>query len=154
MAMKKTVLTVYLLACGSAFAQAPTTDAPKTGVAFTYQYNNANNTLTSKLTAKLTTTAAMTVDYTSTPAGWLSVTPLAGISPLVMNVTANPTSLSPGTYTGTINIHNGASYNTAVLVTLQITNPASNLLLSAGAGTTLTSTGATAYTTGLTYTSG
>src|ERR1017187_6996543 len=93
-AMNKTVWLAYLSAwCGLAFAQAPTVD--KATVAFTYQYNNANNTLTAKVTAKLTTTTSvMTVDYSSMPAGWLSVTPLSGTSPLALVVTANPTSLS------------------------------------------------------------
>lgn len=154
--MKKTVLLAYLLACGAlAFAQAPTVD--KTSVAFTYQYNNANNTLTAKVTAKLTvTTTVMTVTYTSLPNGWLSVTPLSGSSPLALTVTANPTSLSPGIYNGSINVYNGASYTT-VAVTLQITNPASSLLLSSPANATLPLTAtasATAYTLSLPYTSG
>jgi uncharacterized protein (TIGR03437 family) len=149
--MKKTVLLGYLLSSALAFAQNPTVD--KKTVAFTYAYNSGT-ALKDTVTAKLTTTAAMTVDYSSTPAGWLTVTPLAGQSPLVLSVTANPTSLSPGKYTGTINIHNGASYATTVPVSLSISNPSSSLLLSAPPTTTLTSTSATAYSVGLNYTSG
>ena len=151
--MNKTVLLAYLSACVLAFAQAPSVD--KSTVAFTYQYNNANNVLTAKVTAKLTsTTSAMTVDYMSLPPGWLSVTPLSGTSPLALTVTANPTSLAPGTYSGTVNIHNGGNYATQVTVSLTITNPASSLLLSAPATTPLTQTGPTAYSLMLNYTSG
>lgn len=159
--MKKTFLLAYLLAWGGlAFAQAPTVD--KTTVAFTYPYNNANNTLTAKVTAKLTTTTTvMTVGYTSTPAGWLSVTPLSGSSPLVLIVTANPTSLSPGPYNGTITVYTGAACTTAtcttVPVTLTITNPASSLLLGSPANATVpltATTSATAYTLALPFTSG
>src|SRR5271166_4208757 len=112
--MKRTVLPAYLFVFGAlAFAQYPTVD--KTSVAFTYQYNSTSNSLTAKVTAKLTsTTTTMTVDYASTPPGWLSVTPLSGTSPLALAVTANPTSLPPGTYTGAINVHNGTTYTTSV----------------------------------------
>ncbi|SPF55636.1 exported hypothetical protein [Candidatus Sulfopaludibacter sp. SbA4] len=158
--MKKTVFLAYLIACGLAFAQAPT--ASPTTVAFTYQYNNASNTLTSKVTAKLSTTAAMSVTYTSLPLGWLSVTPIAGSSPLVLAVNANPTSLSPGTYNGSIAIFTGAACGssancTTVPVTLTITNPASSLLLSAPGSATypiIATTTATAYTLALPYNSG
>ena len=152
--MKRTVLLAYLFVFGAlAFAQYPTVD--KTSVAFTYQYNSTSNSLTAKVTAKLTsTTTTMTVDYTSTPPGWLSVTPLSGTSPLVLAVTANPTSLPPGTYTGTINVQNGTTYTTPVAVTLTITNPASSLLPSFPSTTVYTQTGATTYTVPLSYTSG
>ena len=160
--MKKTVSLAYFMACGLAFAQAPTVSP--TTLAFTYQYNNASNTLASKVTAKLTsTTTAMYVTVTP-PTGWLSVTPITGSSPLALTVNANPTSLSPGTYNASIAIFTGAAGSacttancTTVPVTLTITNPPSSLLLSSPSGATypITSTSvATAYTLALPYNSG
>ncbi|HEY2016206.1 MAG TPA: hypothetical protein VGH38_22035 [Bryobacteraceae bacterium] len=158
--MKNRIWLVYLLAyAGSAFAQTPTVD--KAQVNFTYQYNTdlalSTNILSDKVTAKLTTTTKiMSVSYSSVPDGWLLVLPsgsAAGVSPLVLTVKANPTSLSPGTYFGSITISNGAS-PVSVTVKLVITNPPSTLALAAGTGTTLTQTGPTAYSMTLNYTSG
>ena len=47
----------------------------------------------------------MSVVFTSSPQGWLTVTPDSGHSPLALTVTVNPTSLTPGSYSGTITIN-------------------------------------------------
>ena len=53
---------------------------------------------------------------------WLSVTPTTGTTPAVLTVTANPSGLTAGTYTGTINITQAgaAQVSQMIIVTLQV----------------------------------
>src|SRR6266700_1349502 len=112
-AMKRTLLLAYLLASAwPAFAQAPTVD--KAALTFTYLYNSGSypkaQTLKATLPSTVPSTTVMAVEVWSSPAGWLTVSPagpLAGVSPLNLSVTVNPTSLSAGSYPGTITIKNG-----------------------------------------------
>ncbi len=123
-----------LLMCGlSAFAQAPTVSP--TSLTFSYLVNSgkfpAAGKLTATLPASVPNATVMSVAISSTPVGWLTVTPTSGVSPLTMSVTVNPTSLSPGSYSATITVTNPTSpgYSTRVNVTLAITNPPSSLLV-------------------------
>jgi len=130
-AMKRTVLAACLVAFGGrAFAQAPVL-AP-TSLNFSYLVNSGKFPPAAKLTATLPatvpSTTVMAVAFTSSPAGWLTVTPSGGYSPLTMSVTANPTSLSPGSYTGSVTVTAG-NYQTSITVTLAVTNPPSSLIV-------------------------
>lgn len=67
----------------------------------------------------------------STGCGWLSVTPNTGKSPLTLTVTANPSSLTAGSYTGFFTLSTPvASSGVTVNVTLSISNPPSKLAIS------------------------
>lgn len=54
---------------------------------------------------------------------WLQVSPLTGVSPRLIAVSANPTNLSPGTYSATVTINspNGSPASSQVLVTFTVT---------------------------------
>jgi uncharacterized protein (TIGR03437 family) len=154
--MKPIVLLAYLLAGGwSAFAQAPTVD--KTALTFTYLFNSGAypkaQTLKATLPSTVPSTTVMAVDVWSSPSGWLTVSPAgpsAGVSPLNMSVTVNPTSLAAGSYPGTITIRYG-TVQTVVKVTLAVTNPPSSLMLSS---TSFPTSGSTTYALSFDYTSG
>jgi uncharacterized protein (TIGR03437 family) len=107
-----------------------------TAITFSYQVNSATLPAAAKLTANLpsgtSSSTTMSAQVTSTPPGWLSVTPDNGHSPLAVTVMANPTGLAPASYSGVITIQNDATptMTATVNVTLSITNPPSILLLS------------------------
>ncbi len=117
----------------SAQSSGPTT-SPAT-LSFSYQVNSSTYPAAAKLTATLPAASSvlpMSVTVSATPQGWLTVTPDTGYSPLAMTVTVNPTGLTPGSYGGTVTINTvPAGSNPAVVpVTLLISNPPSNLVVS------------------------
>lgn len=149
-------LLLYGLA---AAAQSGPTVTPAT-LAFTYQMNSSTLPATAKLTASLPAAIAglpMTAVVASTPVGWLTVTPDSGHAPLAMTVTVNPTSLTPGSYSGTITINTvPAGSNPAVVsVTLSISNPPSTLVVgSPSSNYSPPASGATSPSLTFTYTTG
>jgi hypothetical protein len=153
-------LLPLLFCAGIAAAQSGGPTVSPTSLNFTYQVNSTTFPAAAKLTATLpaaTNSLAITVAVASSPQGWLTVTPDSGHSPLAMTVTVNPTSLTPGSYTGTITINTSpAGSNPAVVaVTLSISNPPSTLLVTSGsANYTPPSSGAAAPTLTFTYTTG
>jgi uncharacterized protein (TIGR03437 family) len=123
---------ILLLLAGLAAAQTPGPTAKPSSVNFTYQVNSPTFPAAAKVTASLPAAISslpMNVTTTSTPPGWLTVTPDTGHSPLALTVTVNPTTLTPGSYPGTIRIDTvPASGNpVSVTVTLSISNPPSRL---------------------------
>src|SRR3954452_18668949 len=153
-------LPAILFCAGIAAAQSAGPTASPGSLTFNYQVNSTIFPAPAKLTATLpaaTSTLSLSVVSSSSPQGWLTVTPDSGHSPLAMTVTVNPTSLTPGSYSGTITINSvPAGSNPAVVsVTLSISNPPSTLLVSstspnyAGAAS-----GAAPPTLTLTYTTG
>ena len=113
-----------------------------------------------KVTATLPASIALlplSVTYTSTPVGWLTVTPDSGYAPLTLSVMVNPTGMAPGSYVGTITIDTvPASSNPAVVsANLLISNPPSTLLVtSSSSNYTPASSGSTSPTLTFTYTTG
>ena len=69
--------------------------------------------------------------FSSTGCGWLSVTPGTGKSPLTLLVTANPSTLTAGSYSGYFTVTTTTSpYNPVLVnVTLSISNPPSKLAI-------------------------
>ncbi|MGA2132917.1 MAG: putative Ig domain-containing protein [Bryobacteraceae bacterium] len=99
-------------------AEPALTLAPTT-MAFSYQIGGsapAAQTFT-------VSTGAATLTYSAaSPGNWLQLSPSHGTTPGAVTVTAVPTGLAAGTYTGTINVSAiGASNGATVVVTLTIT---------------------------------
>jgi len=70
------------------------------------------------------TTAFTATAATAPPGGsWLSVMPTSGSTPTALSISANPTGLANGTYTGTITIAAMGFPSQSVSVTLNITTP-------------------------------
>jgi len=145
---------------GLAYGQSVGPTVTPSSLTFNYQVNSATLPSAAKLTATLPaslSSLAMTVTVASSPQGWLTVTPASGHSPLAMTVTVNPTSLTPGSYTGTITINTTpAGSNPAVVgVTLAISNPPSTLIVtSSSSNYSPAGTGSTSPTLTFTYTTG
>ena len=130
-------------------------------MSFSYQVNSTTLPAAAKLTATLpsgtSSSTTMSVQVTSTPQGWLSVTPDAGHSPLALTVTVNPTGLAPASYPAVITVQNDAAptMTVTVHVTLSITNPPSILLLSPPyPANYAAASGASSATFSFTYTTG
>jgi uncharacterized protein (TIGR03437 family) len=155
----KRVIALLVCAVAAAAQSAGPTVSP-TSLAFTYQVNSTALPAAAKLTATLPAASAtlpISVVVASSPQGWLTVTPDTGHSPLAMTVTANPTSLTPGSYTGTVTINTvPAGSNPAVVsVTLSISNPPSTLIVtSPSTNYTPPSSGAASPTLTFTFTTG
>jgi uncharacterized protein (TIGR03437 family) len=153
-------LLPLLCFAGLAAAQSSGPTVSPTSLSFTYQVNSTTFPAAAKLTATLpaaTSSLAITVLVASSPQGWLTVTPDTGHSPLAMTVTVNPTSLTPGSYSGTITINTlpPGSNPAVVAVTLSISNPPSTLLVSStSTNYTAPSSGAASPTLTFTYTTG
>jgi uncharacterized protein (TIGR03437 family) len=88
----------------------------------------SQSTLSISSASSGTTTAPVTVMATSSPAGllysvsadqpWLSVSPASGAMPASLQITADPTGLNPGTYTGNVTVTvPGASPATRTIAT-------------------------------------
>lgn len=104
-----------VLACGAAWAQGPAV-TPGVLSTFSYTMNSGNypasQTVKVTLPSSLATLPIVVSNVTSTacgpgmspPCGWLAVTPDQGHSPLSLVVSANPTGLSPGNYTGSFTV--------------------------------------------------
>ncbi len=73
--------------------------------------------------------------FSNTGCGWLSVTPAQGKSPLTLIVTANPSTLTAGSYSGYFTVTTTtAPYNPVIVnVTLSISNPPSKLAITSAA---------------------
>ena len=71
----------------------------------------------------------------NTGCGWLSVTPVQGKSPLTLTVTANPSTLTAGSYWGYFTVTTTtAPFNPVIVnVTLSISNPPSKLAIGSAA---------------------
>src|SRR5215208_3985798 len=124
-----------LLCAGVVSAQSSGPTVSPSSLSFTYQVNSSAFPAPAKLTATLpaaTSSLPITVAVSSSPQGGLAVTPDTGHSPLAMTVTVNPTSLTPGSYIGTITINTvpPGSNPAVVSATLSISNPPSTLLVS------------------------
>ena len=131
--MKRVIALFFCAAMVVAKAAGPTVTAGT--LSFTYEVNSSTFPASQKVTATLPaaiSTLPMTVATASTPPGWLTVTPGTGHSPLAMTVTVNPTSLTPGSFSGTITIDSQPTSGTpaVISVTLSVTNPPSRLLAS------------------------
>jgi uncharacterized protein (TIGR03437 family) len=134
--------------------------ATPSSLSFSYQVNSSTLPSAVKVTATLPASIAtlpMAVTYTSTPVGWLTVTPDSGHSPLALSVVVNPTGMTPGSYVGTITIDTvPASSNPAVVsANLLISNPPSTLLVtSPSANYTAATSGSASPTLTFTFTTG
>src|SRR5690242_14263643 len=98
-------LLAVLFCAGIAAAQSSGPTVTPASLTFTYQINSTSLPAPAKLTATLPAASSalpISVVVAASPPGWLSVTPDTGHSPLAMTVTANPTSLTPGSYSATI----------------------------------------------------
>jgi uncharacterized protein (TIGR03437 family) len=156
--MKRLLSLLFCAAIASAQSSGPTVSP--TSLSFTYQVNSRAFPAAAKLTATLpaaTSTLPITVTAASAPQGWLTVTPDLGRSPLAMTVTVNPTSLTPGSYSGTITINTvpPGSNPAVVAVTLSISNPPSTLLVTSDEPNyTPAASGSASPTLTFTYTTG
>src|SRR5689334_24279829 len=86
---------------GIAAAQSTGPTVTPASLSFTYQVNSTTFPAAAKLTATLpaaTSTLPTSVAVSSAAVGWLTGTPDSGHSPLALAVTANPTRLTPGSY--------------------------------------------------------
>jgi uncharacterized protein (TIGR03437 family) len=148
---KSTVLVALIVGgCWTAHAQQPTV-APA-AVTFSYQmgasqliqqqkvvatlpagYSGQTLQITNVVVALYETpgTNQCSLGASSTGCGWLSVTPSQGASPLTVMVTANPSSLTAGSYSGAFTVSNSTAplYPVTVNVTLSISNPPSKLAI-------------------------
>src|ERR1035438_3046029 len=100
------VVLAALILLGADTSRAQPAASP-TSFNFAYQVNSTTMPTLGKLTATLP--KSLSTGYTLTasvspPMNWLTVTPGGGTSPLALTVTVNPTSLSPGSYTGVITL--------------------------------------------------
>lgn len=154
--LQTTLCCVLGLACAwQAAAQGP--KAAPASLIFNYQVNGTTPLPTQ--TVQITVPVALNLSVLSVAVvnsaanGWLTVTPDTGRAPLALSVMANPTNLSPGSYTGQITVTSTlAVSNPAVIsVTLSITNPPSTLSVTSPAApyyTALPPTLAFTYVTG------
>jgi uncharacterized protein (TIGR03437 family) len=155
--MKRLFLLVLFSA--AAAAQSGPTVTPAT-LAFSYQMNSATLPASAKLTASLPAAIAtlpVKAVVASTPVGWLTVTPDTGHAPLALTVTVNPTTLTPGSYIGTITVNTvpPVSNPAVVSVTLSISNPPSTLVVgSPSPNYGLPASGASSPSLTFTYTTG
>ena len=157
--MKMTLISALCLCAGAAYGQSSGPSASPTSLSFSYQVNSTKLPAAGKVTVSLPKTSSslpLSVSVTSVPAGWLTVTPDTGYSPLTLSVVVNPTSLTPGSYPGTITINTvppGTSPAT-VAVTLSISNPPSTFQIASPSSNWSSGNGATAGTLTFTYTTG
>jgi uncharacterized protein (TIGR03437 family) len=151
-------LVSMVLGAWSAYGTGPS--ATPASLSFSYQINSATLPAAVKVTATLPASIGslpMAVTYTSTPVGWLTVTPDSGYTPLTLSVMVNPTGMAPGSYVGTITIDTvPASSNPAVVsANLLISNPPSTLLVtSSSSNYTPPASGSNSPTLTFTYTTG
>ncbi len=73
-------------------------------------------------TASVTSTGGTLSFTAASNASWFSVTPLAGQTPGFVTVSANPTGLATGTYTGSVTLSSPGAAVQSVLVTLNISS--------------------------------
>src|SRR5271157_3112859 len=160
-AMKSANFLVSLVLSASwAWGQSTGPTATPGSLSFSYQINSTAFPAAAKVTVSLpasTATLPLTVSFNSTPQGWLTVTPGSGYAPLALSVVVNPTSMSPGSYVGTITVNTTpASSNPAVVsVNLLISNPPSTLAVtSSSSNYTPPASGTSSPTLTFSYTTG
>lgn len=109
---KTTALLALVLACSCSAAAASGPTATPASLTFSYVAGSGatvkSQTLTVTLPASMSS-QTLYVTAVSSREGWLTVSPLLGRSPLVLTVTANPTTLDPGSHPGTIAIDTSTS---------------------------------------------
>src|SRR5579883_1009699 len=152
-------LMPLLLYAGLAAGQSPGPSVTPASLSFSYQVNSSSFPAPAKLTASLPAPVSalpMTVTVASNPQGWLTVTPNSGHSPLTLSVTVNPTTLTPGSYSGTITIDTvPASSNPAVVpVSLSVSNAPSTLMVTSPSPNYSPPSGSSTPTLTFTYTTG
>ena len=156
--MKRLFAMVLCAVIAAAQSAGPT--ASPSSLTFSYQVNSTAFPAPVKVTATLPAAISslpLSVVFTSSPQGWLTVTPDSGHSPLALTVTVNPTSLTPGSYSGTITVNTvpPGSNPAVVAVTLSIANPPSTLMVtSQSANYAPPSSGSSSPTLTFTYTTG
>jgi uncharacterized protein (TIGR03437 family) len=110
-------------------------------VSFSYQVNGTRPApvkVTISLPAASSSLPLTVTQVSSTPQGWLTVTPDTGHAPMALTVSVNPTGLTPGSYTGSITIDTTPSSKipAVIPVSLLISNPPSTMVLAPGSTTT------------------
>ncbi len=150
--LKSIVMAVVLAGCWSAQAQTPTI-APS-AVNFSYQMGatpliqqlkvvatlpaanasqvlTVNNVVVAMYQMSYNGANICSLGPSNTGCGWLSVSPTTGKSPLTLTVTANPSTLTAGSYTGFFTVTTTtAPFNPVIVnVTLSISNPPSKLAI-------------------------
>lgn len=140
--VKTAVLAVAGFCLGiPGYAQSTGPTASPGSLSFSYQVNATIPSpvkVTVSLPAASSSLPLSVTGVSSSPQGWLTVTPDSGHAPLALTVTVNPTGLAPGSYTGAITIDTtpGSKQPATVPVTLLITNPPSTMVLSPSSSTT------------------
>jgi len=153
-------LVSIALTAWCAWGQSSGPTATPGSLSFSYQINSSTFPSAAKVTVSLPasiSTLPLTVTFNSTPQGWLTVTPASGYAPLALSVVVNPTSMSPGSYVGTITVNTTpASSNPAVVsVNLLISNPPSTLAVSSSSSNyTAPASGTSSPTLTFSYTTG
>jgi uncharacterized protein (TIGR03437 family) len=146
------VLALLLAFSGSAAAASGPTATP-TSLTFTYLAGSGktvpSQTVTVTLPASMST-QTLAVTGVSSKEGWLAVSPLTGRSPLALTVTANPTTLNPGSHPGTITIDTstGSGNAVAVPVNFVITGAAPTIQVTCNACTSPLTMALPPYVTG------
>lgn len=107
---------------------AATIAVSQTTLSFSYAAGGATptaQTVNITLSNSSVTGATFTAAATSTPSGWLAVTPASGAAPGAVTVSITPTGLSAGTYSGSIAVAGatGATGSATINVTLTVTVP-------------------------------
>jgi uncharacterized protein (TIGR03437 family) len=148
---KIVAVAVILAACPA--QAAVTLTANPASLDFAYQVNDAVLPAAKTLTinsAGAATPPMVSVSATSAPAGWLTVTPDTGRTPLTLSVSVNTTGLAPGSYAGAITVSMAGGNPASVTVTLSVRNPPPTLSVTSTAAnyTTPPPTLAFTYTTG------
>jgi uncharacterized protein (TIGR03437 family) len=128
------VLVSLVLSAAYVHGQSSGPSATPGALSFSYQVNSTSLPAAAKVTVSLPasiSTLPLSVSFSSTPQGWLTVTPASGYAPLTLSVTVNPTGMAPGNYVGTITVNTvPASSNPAVVsANLLISNPPSTIML-------------------------
>ena len=97
-----------------------------------FAYQSGGGLLASQL-VEVTALSGGSVPFTasiSSPGNWLSVTPTSGMTPASLTISANPVSLAPGVYTGTLTIMGGSGSNTVTIFVTFAVNANSTVVVS------------------------
>ena len=170
-AMKKPCAKLPVLAAialSPAWSQTASGPSPNPStLTFNYTVNSSTYPASAKLTISLpasqsgsTVISVSPVYAAGTPesqTGWLTVSPDSGHAPLALTVMVNPTGLPPGSFDATLSVDTTPNVGSVTVpVTLAISNPPANLVVSPGATTTnfTAASGSTPDTLSFTYTTG
>ncbi len=154
------ILVSLVLSATAIFAQSSGPSATPGSLSFSYQVNSSTFPAAAKVSVTLPAAIAslpIAVSVTSTPQGWLTVTPSSGYAPMNLQVLVNPTSLAPGSYIGTIMINTVPSSGNPAVVSanLLISNPPSVLSVTSGSSNyTPPASGTNSPTLTFSYTTG